>query len=74
MPGVVDTGMTDQLNEKQVFMAMQQINQSKLLNKTDVAQRVVQSLYHIKVRGVDDTFENIMTVRRDAYEVTDGRW
>jgi len=74
MPGVVNTGMTDQLNEKQIFMAMQQINQSKLLNKADVAQRVVQSLYHIKVRGVDDTFENIMTVRRDGYEVTDGRW
>lgn len=74
MPGIVETGMTEQLNPKQVFMAMQQINQEKLLTSNEVAERIVKSLYLIKVNKVDDTFENILTVRRDAYQVGDGRW
>lgn len=74
MPGIVQTGMTDQLNSKQVFMAMQQINQADILTADAVAERIVKSLYLINVNKVDDTFENILTVRRDGYQVTDGRW
>ncbi len=74
MPGIVQTGMTDQLNSKQVFMAMQQINQPEVLTADAVAERIVKSLYLINVNKVDDTFENILTVRRDGYQVTDGRW
>ena len=74
MPGIVQTGMTSQLNAKQVFMAMQQINQEEILEPESVAKRIVQSLYLINVNRVDDTFENILTVRRDGYLVSDGRW
>ena len=74
MPGIVETGMTEQLNSKQVFMAMQQINQNNLLPVDNVAERIVKSLYLINVNKVDDSFENILTVRRDGYQVTDGRW
>ena len=74
MPGIVQTGMTEQLNPKQVFMAMQQINQAEVLIAEAVAERIVKSLYLINVNKVDDSFENIMTVRRDGYMVTDGRW
>ena len=74
MPGIVETGMTNQLNPKQVFMARQQINQEDSLSAEAVAERIVKSLYLINVNKVDDTFENIMTVRRDGYMVTDGRW
>ncbi len=74
MPGIVQTGMTEQLNPKQVFMARQQINQQEGLTAKDVARRIVKSLYLININKVDDSFENIMTVRRDGYLVTDGRW
>jgi len=74
MPGIVETGMTEQLNPKQVFMARQQINQEEKLTAKAVAERIVKSLYLINVNKVDDSFENIMTVRRDGYFVTDGRW
>ncbi len=74
MPGIVGTGMTDQLNDKQIFVAMQQINQPHLLPPKEVADRIVKSLYAVKVNKVDDAFENILTVRRDGYLVSDGRW
>ncbi len=74
MPGIVQTGMTEQLNSKQIFMARQQINQEDVLTAEAVANRIVKSLYLINVNKVDDSFENIMTVRRDGYMVTDGRW
>lgn len=74
MPGIVQTGMTEQLNPKQVFMARQQINQEEILTAKDVAERMVKSLYLININKVDDSFENIMCVRRDGYMVTDGRW
>jgi 3-oxoacyl-[acyl-carrier-protein] synthase-3 len=74
MPGIVHTGMTEQLNPKQIFMAMQQINQENILLGEDVAKRIVKSLYLININKVDDSFENILTVRRDGYQVTDGRW
>jgi NADP-dependent 3-hydroxy acid dehydrogenase YdfG len=74
MPGVVNTGMTEQLSEKQQFAAMQMINQEQILEKQELADRIVKSLYLIKVKMVDDTFENILTVRRDGYLVADSRW
>jgi len=74
MPGIVQTGMTEQLNSKQVFMAMQQINQEELLFADQVAERIVKSLYLININKVDDSFENIATIRRDGYQVSDGRW
>jgi 3-oxoacyl-[acyl-carrier-protein] synthase-3 len=74
MPGIVETGMTMELNAKQAFMAMQQINQEDILQADEVADRIVKSLYLINVNKVDDSFENILTVRRDGYLVSDGRW
>jgi 3-oxoacyl-[acyl-carrier-protein] synthase-3 len=74
MPGIVQTGMTMQLNPKQAFMAMQQINQAEIMQADEVADRIVKSLYLINVNNVDDSFENILTVRRDGYLVSDGRW
>ena len=74
MPGVVNTGMTEQLSEKQQFAAMQMINQEQILEKQELADRIVKSLCLIKVKMVDDTFENILTVRRDGYLVADSRW
>lgn len=74
MPGIVQTGMTEQLNSKQIFMAMQQINQSEILTSDALAERIVKSLYLINVNKTDDSFENILTVRRDGYMVSDSRW
>ena len=74
MPGLIDTGMTKQLSEKQIFSAMQTINQEKILSKEEVAERIVKSLFLINVIAVEDTFENILTVRRDGYLPADSRW
>ncbi len=72
MPGFVQG--QDKYNEKQVFKFMQYVNQDQLMPLEPLTRRILKSLFLLKVRGADDAFENIMTVRRDGYAITDGRW
>ena len=67
MPGVVEGGMTKQLNDKQIFNAMQSINQAQIISPKVLADKIVKSLYLLKVTEVKESFENMLTVRRFRY-------
>ena len=67
MPGVVNGGMTSQLNEKQIFQAMQAINQTQILELDTLTDKILKSLYLLKVTAVTESFENMLTVRRFGY-------
>lgn len=67
MPGIVDIGMTSQLNNIQQEAAMSQIGQKMLINPIDISSRIVKSLYLLKVLGVNDSYENNLIIRRDGY-------
>ncbi len=68
MPGIVDCGMTKILNDKQLASSLSLANQKETLNPDEVAQRIVDSLYKLKVLKTKDTYEGVLLVRRDGFE------
>ncbi len=69
MPGIIDGGMTDKLDDKQKYNAMMSIGQEEVLLANDVAKRIVRSLYIPKVQKVVDKYEGALLVRRDGYKI-----
>lgn len=69
MPGLLESGMTDQLSKRQISTFMLAIGQEKLLDTNKVAQRIVKSLYITKVPHVQSIYEDVMIVRRDGYRI-----
>lgn len=69
MPGLVDSGMVNVLNKKQIATSMQSIGQEKLVPAGEIAERIAQSLYIAKVPQVHDLYEGILLVRRDGYRI-----
>lgn len=67
MPGLINSGMVNVLNDKQINAAMVGINQVALIEPDDIAQRIVKSLYLPKVTKVFDSYEQALLVRRDGY-------
>jgi hypothetical protein len=67
MPGVVAGGMTNELSEKQIFKAMQSINQSQIIEIENLTEKIIKSLYLLKVTELSESFENMLTVRRYGY-------
>jgi len=68
MPGTVDGGMAGQLSEEQINAALFASNQSKRVSTEEIAERMVNSLYKLKVVQVTDTYEGALLVRRDTYK------
>ena len=67
MPGIIDGGMADKLDDKQKYNAMLSIGQEKILPVSDVAKRIVKSLVVLKIQDVQDCYESALLVRRDGY-------
>ncbi len=67
MIGLLDKGMVDKLTPKQQAAAMDSIGQKTLLNTSEVAERIVRSLYLPKVVGVKHSREGELIVRRDGF-------
>jgi len=67
MPGIIDGGMADKLDDKQKYSAMLSIGQEKILSVSDVAKRIVKSLMVLKIQDVQDVYESALLVRRDGY-------
>ena len=67
MPGMVDGGMAKYLDEHQRNASMMLIGQKKATPLATIASRIVNSLYIPKVQGTYSTYEDVLTVRRDAY-------
>lgn len=71
MPGIVDGGMAKYLDDKQKNATMIAIGQKKATPLDVIAKRIVNSLYIPKVEGCYSSYEDVLTVRRDSYRMTD---
>jgi len=67
IPGVIDGGMTNLLNEAQIQASMLEVGQQELIPLNDIAERIVRSLYIPKVAKVRNTYEGVLVVRKDGY-------
>lgn len=67
IPGVIDGGMTEVLNQAQIQASMSEVGQDKLIPLNDIAERVVKSLYIPKVAHVRTQYNGVLTVRKDGY-------
>jgi len=67
MIGLFDGGMTDKLDQKQIDAVKTSINQEKVDNASQVAERIVKSLYIPKVMDTNDTYEGVLIVRKDGF-------
>jgi 3-oxoacyl-[acyl-carrier-protein] synthase-3 len=67
MPGIIDGGMTSELNKAQITMSMQSIGQQEIIPLSDIAERVFKSMFLPKVQGVQAQYEGALMVRRDGY-------
>jgi 3-oxoacyl-[acyl-carrier-protein] synthase-3 len=68
IPGVIDGGMTNVLNDAQIQASMMAVGQDKLIPLQDIALRVVKSLYIPKVTNVRSEYDGVLLVRKDGYQ------
>ena len=67
IPGVIDGGMTEVLNQAQINASMLAIGQKKIIPLKDIANRIIRSLYIPKVANVRSHYEGVLVVRKDGY-------
>ncbi len=67
IPGVIDGGMTDVLNQDQINASMKAVGQEKMIPLNEIASRMVKSLYIPKVANVRSQYEGVLGVRKDGY-------
>lgn len=67
IPGVIDGGMTNVLNQAQIQGSMHAVGQSQLIPLNDIAERMVKSLYIPKVAKVRSEYDGVLVVRKDGY-------
>ena len=67
IPGIIDGGMADKLDEAQTNASMMMAGQKQLIPLNDIAQRIVKSLYIPKVLKVRNSYEGVLLVRKDGY-------
>ena len=67
MIGLFDGGMTDKLDQKQIDAVKTSINQEKVDKASQVAERIVKSLYIPKVINTRDSYEGVLIVRKDGF-------
>jgi 3-oxoacyl-[acyl-carrier-protein] synthase-3 len=68
-PGVMEEGMLRNIDSKALYKFMLEIGQEEPLKIKETAQRIVGSLYIPKVVGTYNTYQNMMIVRRDGYQL-----
>ncbi|MGE4288543.1 MAG: SDR family NAD(P)-dependent oxidoreductase [Salinivirgaceae bacterium] len=67
IPGTIDGGMTEILNQAQINASMFAVGQKKLIPLKDIAHRMVKSLYIPKVANVRSEYDGVLMVRKDGY-------
>ncbi|UCH92146.1 MAG: SDR family NAD(P)-dependent oxidoreductase [Candidatus Aminicenantes bacterium] len=69
MPGIIEPGMANIRDESEIKAAMISINQQKIIDPREIAERIVKSLYLSKIKNVRDCYENMLLVRKDGYYI-----
>jgi 3-oxoacyl-[acyl-carrier protein] reductase len=68
IPGIIDGGMTEVLNQAQINASMQAIEQRNIIPLKDIANRIVKSLYIPKITNVRNDYDGVLVVRKDGYD------
>lgn len=69
MPGIIDPGTTNIRDKSEIKAAMVSINQQKIIDPREIAERIVKSLYLLRIKNVRDCYENMLLVRKDGYYI-----
>ncbi|MDR2836845.1 MAG: SDR family NAD(P)-dependent oxidoreductase [Bacteroidales bacterium] len=67
LPGLIDSGMVEKLNEKQKKEAMKIAGQTELIKIDDIARRMLNSVYRLKIANVRMQNEQNLKVIKDCY-------
>lgn len=67
IPGIIDAGMADKLDEAQTNASMMMAGQKQLIPLNEIAERIVKSVYIPKVLKVRNSYEGVLLVRKDGY-------
>ena len=67
IPGVIDSGMVDKLDKSQQLASMQLVRQQNIIKVADIADRVLKSVYRLKVSNVRMGYEANLKVIKDGY-------
>jgi 3-oxoacyl-[acyl-carrier-protein] synthase III/NAD(P)-dependent dehydrogenase (short-subunit alcohol dehydrogenase family) len=67
MPGIVDGGMAETLDNAQKAAGMMEIGQKNRVLPSEIADRMVRSLYLPKVMYTRNIYEGNLQVRKDSY-------
>lgn len=67
IPGIIDSGMVDKLDESQRLMSMMMVGQKNLIKLNAIANRVLKSVYRLKISNVRISYESNLKVIKDGY-------
>lgn len=67
IPGIIDSGMVDKLDDSQRVASMLIAGQKKLIKVDDIAERILKSVYRLKIPNVRMTYEANLKVIKDGF-------
>ncbi len=67
IPAIINTGMTNVLNNSQIRASMGAVGQTELIQPEQIAERMVKLLYIPKVANVRLEYQGVLTVCKDGY-------
>ena len=67
IPGIIDSGMVDKLDKSQQLASMQLVRQQNIIKVSDIANRVLKSVYRLKVSNVRINYEANLKIIKDGY-------
>jgi len=67
LPGIVDSGMMGKLDKSQISMSMNAVRQKQLIPVKDIAERMLKSVYRLKIPNVRISYESNLKVIKDSY-------
>jgi 3-oxoacyl-[acyl-carrier-protein] synthase-3 len=67
LPGLIDDGMIADLDISQVNASMMSVAQQKLIDSNSIADRMLKSVYRLKIAEVRISYESKLKVIKDGY-------
>ncbi len=67
LPGIIDSGMMGKLENTQIQASMSMIRQKELIPVAEIAERMLKSVYRLKIPKVRISYESNLKVIKDGY-------
>ena len=67
LPGIIDSGMVNQLEQNQVTASIMAVSQKEIIKVKDIANRILKSVYRLKIPDVRMSYESHLKVIKDGY-------